>query len=102
MKKASCFLAASGSPEDIVTADAHGAARGRNDAGQTAQGGGLARAIRADQADDFAGLDGKRKFVHGGEFAVKFGKTFNLDHALPLGCGFSFRVSKPTSPLAGA
>ena len=37
--------------------------------------------------DDFAGLDGKRKFVHGGELAVKFGETFDLNHAWPSGCG---------------
>ena len=40
----------------VVAADANAAARGRNDAGQAAQRGGLARAVGPDQAHDFAGL----------------------------------------------
>ena len=47
--------------------------------------GGLARAVRADEAEHFAGLEGKGQFVHGGEFAVKFGEAVNLDHGLASG-----------------
>ena len=72
--------------DDVMAADAHDATGGRNDAGETAQRGGLARAVRADQAHHFAGLEGKRKLVHGGEFAVKFGEVFSLNHVLEPGC----------------
>ncbi len=85
-EKGELFLGGQRVADDVVAADAHGTARGRNDAGQTTQCGGLARAIRADQAHHFAGLDRKRKLVHGDELAVKFGETFNLNHALPSGC----------------
>ena len=65
-----------------MAADAHGAAGGWNDAGETPQRGGLARAVRADQAHHLAGLEGKGKLIHGGEFAVKFGEPFDLNHGL--------------------
>ena len=102
MKKASCCLAAIASLDDVVAADAHGAARGRNDAGEAAQRGGLARAVRADEAQHFAGLDGKRKFVHGGELAVKFGEAFDLNHALASGCRLRFLCAKLSAGTAGA
>ena len=81
-EKRELFFGGNRVTNDVMAADANRSARGRNDAGKTAQRGGLARAVRADQADDFAGLDGKRQIVHGGEFAVKLGEAFNLNHAL--------------------
>ena len=50
-EKGELFLGGNRVADDVVAADAHGAARGRNDAGEAAQRGGLARAVRADEAD---------------------------------------------------
>ena len=47
-----------------------------------AQRGGLARAVRTDQAEDFAGLDGKGEIVHGGESAVQLGETLDFNHTI--------------------
>jgi hypothetical protein len=59
-----------GLARQVEPANLHGAARRRDDAGQTAQGRRFARAIGADQADDFPGAHRKGQIVHRREVAV--------------------------------
>ncbi len=52
----------------------------RNETGKNAHGGAFARAVGAEQADDFAALDRKGQARHGGVSRVALGQIFNLDH----------------------
>jgi hypothetical protein len=56
----------------VETANAHGAARWRNDPGKTAERGSFARAVWADQADNFAGSHIEREVSDCGEVTVDF------------------------------
>ena len=69
-KKGQVPLGFNGIAPHAVPADLHRAARRRDDAGEAAEGGGFARAIGADQPDDFPGADGEGKIVDRGELAV--------------------------------
>jgi len=72
-----CF---DGLAEDVVVGDGGGAGGGRQVAGEHPQGGGFARTVRAEEADDFAARHGKAdaadRFVAG----VSLGKLIHFDH----------------------
>ena len=69
-----------GSGGEVVAGEADGAGGGGDDAGEAAEGAGFARAVGADQAEDFTRLDGERQVVDGGEGAVAFGETGDRNH----------------------
>ncbi len=59
---------------------------GRHERRQHADEGGLARAVRAEQAEDFAVLDSERERVHGAKIAEALGQVFHFD----IGHGYGF------------
>src|SRR5262249_48956419 len=65
------------------------AARGLEQAEDHAQGGGLARAVGAEEAIHLAGLNGKREVVDGRDLAAareweRLGEVFDANHRMPL------------------
>ena len=62
------------------------------------QGGALARAVGADEADDAAFVDAEVDAVEGYRFAVVFAQTarFNAGHRLGLPCGLLFVAERRT------
>ncbi len=86
---------------EVVTGDAHLPQSGRNDAGDAAERGGLARAVRADEAEDIALPDAKRQIGNGGKFVVMFGEAGDFNHAVRervapklSACGAKWRACK--------
>ena len=67
---------------NVVTGNLDRACGRRNDAGQASQGGGLASAIRTNEAEHFSGVDGERDAVHRGEVAVISAERADVDHEL--------------------
>ena len=66
--------------DHVVPADASGARGRRKQGGQDVDGGGLARAVRAEKAVDLAGSDGEVDPVHRARaFPVLADETFDLD-----------------------
>ena len=59
--------------------------------GDDAHGGGLARAVRPDEAEDVAVVEGEREVVHGHGLAEAFVKSANLN--------FHFTSSGPSRPM---
>ena len=70
-----------------VGAEPHGAAVGRQRAGQQIDQRGLAAAVRADDADAVAALDADREIAHDRAVAVGLGDAFGLDHQRAGGVG---------------
>src|SRR6185437_1190504 len=65
----------------IVAGDRDAARRRRDDAGQAAERGRLAGAVRADEAEHLAAGDVELEAADGGEVAVVLGQPANDDHA---------------------
>src|SRR5690606_23461180 len=65
---------------DIVAADGCGAAGGGEEAGDHFHGCGLARAVGAEEAEDFAALDGETHAVDGGEGSEALDELTDVDH----------------------
>ena len=65
---------------DVESADAGGAGRGSEDAGDAAHRGGLAGAVGADQGDDAAWVDRSGGVVQRGELLVALGEVVELEN----------------------
>ena len=77
-------------PGDVVAVEPDGAGRRPDEAGQQIEAGRLARAVRANQADDLAFGDGQIDMVDGGESAEIPGEALRFEkgpgaHAAELG-----------------
>ncbi|GAA3216905.1 hypothetical protein GCM10020256_19520 [Streptomyces thermocoprophilus] len=75
---------------DVLVAEVDGAAAGFLQAGDHAQGGGLAAAGRAEQGEEGALRDGQVERVHGGEGAVRLADSGEADVAAVV-CGLHRR-----------
>ena len=82
-------LRANGILDDIVAADLRGARRGRDEPGDHAHGGGLARAIRPEESKHFALLDGKGDAFDRLEGAEALFQVIDLEH---VSCLFFFSL----------
>ena len=71
-----------GIDREIVTGDANGSGRRRNDARDAAQRRGFSRTIRSHQSEDLTGLHGEGQVMDRGENPVAFREGRDLDHAL--------------------
>src|SRR6202012_6069215 len=83
---------------DLLAGDPHGATIGPLDAHDELHHGGLARSVRADQAEDFAGTDAERDVLDRDQSAKAFGQVLDLErhaHAQALSL---LRVSRPKQP----
>ena len=67
---------------DVVPADRDRALGRPLDADHASKRGGLARAVRSDQADDLTWLHVEREVVHGGELSVALGEMGDVDHGV--------------------
>jgi len=65
---------------EIVTINFYAPLRRGDDAGDAAKRGGFPRAVRADKAHHFAGVDGETQFADRGDVAVEFCEAFDRDH----------------------
>ena len=76
--------------DDIVTVDAGIAFGGREQAGEHGDGRALARAVRAEQAEDFALLHGETDAFDGHVLAIFFDQVFDFENdrhgAAPFQC----------------
>ena len=86
----------------VEAEDADRAGVGRPQAGDRFDGGGLAGAVRAEDAEDLALLDGERHAVDGGAIAVALGEVGDFDHvhAPSIGAGPLASTSAKRSCLA--
>jgi len=64
---------------NVQSADPDRPGRGTQNAGDSAQRRGLARAVGADETDDLTRVDGETQVAHRCEFAVALAKIFNFD-----------------------
>jgi hypothetical protein len=64
----------------VVAADGRAARGGRQEAGEHLHGGGLARAVRPEEAQHLPGLDPEADAVHRGEAAIPFAQLLCFDH----------------------
>src|SRR5215470_13691080 len=69
---------------NVMAGDQDGAARRRNDAGETAKRRGLPRSIGPDEPEHFAHADVEGERANGGERAVELPEISDLDHGRPL------------------
>ncbi len=74
------LLGAQGVRQQIVAGDANFSGGRRDDAGEGSQGGGLARAVGANEAEHFTGAHRKGEIAHGRETAEELSETGDLDH----------------------
>ncbi len=65
---------------EIMAADGHRAGRWLQQAGQHLDGGGLAGAVGAEEAVDFAGRNRQADIVDGGEAAEVFAELMKVEH----------------------
>src|SRR3984893_7479006 len=65
---------------DVVTADAGAPGSRRDEPGQHAHGGGLARRVGTQESEHFTGPHLEAHILHRTECAVVFGQVFGLDH----------------------
>jgi len=70
--------------EDVEAAHAHGAGRGRKETGDHAQRGGLARAVRPEEAEDLSRSGRERDVLDRREVAVPFAQVRDFDHGREL------------------
>ena len=68
--------------EDIQARHAHRAGGGRQEAGQDAHGGALARAVGAEQADDLAAPDREGDIRYRGVARVALGQVGDFNHQI--------------------
>ncbi len=68
-----------GGADDVEAVDARRARGGRHQRRQHADERGLARAVRPEQAEHFAVLDGEAQRVHGAKIAEALGQIFHFD-----------------------
>src|SRR5262245_57623616 len=69
-------------PRDVLAEKADATGRGREQAGDRLQGGGLAGAIGADQGDELALLGFQRELTDGLHLAVAADEPLDAEHAL--------------------
>ena len=67
---------------EVVAIDGDAARGGLEEAGDDADGGGLARAVGPEEAVDLARRHGEAHAVHGREGPVRLDQPFDLDHAV--------------------
>ncbi|MCY1447415.1 hypothetical protein D9M71_640360 [compost metagenome] len=67
---------------DIEAEDARGAGGRREEAGEHLHGGGLAAAIGAEEAQNFARCDAEGQVVHGSVLRKTLGQIGYFDHGL--------------------
>ena len=96
-----CSLIASGLADDVA-AGHPGVAGGRlHDRGQQPHGGGLARAVGPDQAEDLALGHAQRQPVHGGHVAERLGQAIGAD-GVHGDSAISFQLSAFSYQLSAA
>jgi hypothetical protein len=69
----------------VEAVDAHAAAARHQDAHHHADGGGLACAVRAEEAEHLARIDREREIGDGVEAAVALAEGLEFDHGWPAG-----------------
>ena len=80
---------------DVVSADAGASGSRRDESGQHAHGGGLARRVGTQESEHFAGTHLEAHILHRAERAVVFGQVFGLDHE--MGSRGRVRVEVPVA-----
>src|SRR5271163_3556252 len=85
----------------LDAADAHRAGIGTFDTHDQLHHGGFAGAVRADQAENFPGLNAERHVLDGDKPAEALGEAFDLKMRAACGAheGSLLRVSRPKKPL---
>ena len=73
---------ATGSRADVMAGDRGAARAGTNQRGQHVYRGGLAGAVRTEQAEELAGRDLELELVYGEHLAVAFGQRLRVDGGL--------------------
>ena len=80
---------------DVAAADAGGALGRLEDAAEHADDGGFAGAVRAEETEDRAALDGEADVIDGGEVAEAFRQPVALDHHVtPFGHRSKSRMTR--------
>ena len=87
--------------EHVVAADADASRGRRHEPRDHAHGGGLARAVRAEETEHLAALDAEGHVVHGALGAERLYQVFDLYHGLEGAHYKGDRISSPfaTTPL---
>src|SRR4051812_2329660 len=70
-------------PGDVAALEGDGAGAGRHETRDRPQGRRLARAVRADERHELAGLDPDRDALEGGDVAVAADEVADLKHGSP-------------------